>query len=89
MFQLIEQLHIISTKKPQAGPFSCFLRLNSLDMKLVTIQLNPLTQKLQPSTKSLLLLEKSPSLASLVLLTFTHNLTKTTHYSQTILRAFT
>ena len=63
MFQLIEQLHIISPKnnlkRALEKPFSCFFRLNSLDMKLATKQLNLFTQKLQLSTKSLLLLEKS------------------------------
>ena len=44
MFQLIEQLHLISTKHnlklAPKNPFSCFLKSNFLDMKLVTIQLN-------------------------------------------------
>ena len=65
MFQLIEQLHIISTKKtilnyPLKNPFSCFLKSNFLDMKLVTIQLNQFIRKLQLFIKSLLELAKLP-----------------------------
>ena len=57
MFQLIEQLHIISTKNNlKLAPenlFSCFLKSIFLDMKLVTIQLNQSIRKLQLSIKSL------------------------------------
>ena len=64
MFQLIEQLHIISTKNnlklPLKNPFSFFLKSNFLDMKLVTIQLNQSIRKLQLSIKSLLQLAKLP-----------------------------
>ena len=64
MFQLIEQLHNISTKNnlklAPEKPFSCFLKSNSLDMKLVTIQLNQSIRKLQLSIKSLLQLAKLP-----------------------------
>ena len=45
MFQLIEQLHIISTKtilnSLMDNPLSCFSKLIFLDMELGTIQLNP------------------------------------------------
>ena len=58
MFQLIEQLHIISTKNHlKLAPekyFSCSLKSNFLDMKLVTIQLNQFIQKLQLFKKFLL-----------------------------------
>ena len=61
-FQLIEQLHVISTKNnPKLAPeklFSCSLKSNFLDMKLVTIQLNQFIQKMQLFKKSLLLLAK-------------------------------
>ena len=64
MFQLIEQLHIISTKNnlklPLKNPFSFFLKSNFLDMKLVTIQLNQSIRKLQLCIKSLLQLAKLP-----------------------------
>ena len=67
MFQLIEQLHIISTKNNlELAPeksfmnFSCFLKSNFLDMKLVTIQLNQSIRKLHLSIKSLLQLAKLP-----------------------------
>ena len=63
MFQLIEQLHIFNTKHnlklAPEKPFSCFLKLNFLDMKLVTIQLNQSIRKLQLFMKYLLQLEKS------------------------------
>ena len=64
MFQLIEQLHIISTKNnlklaPEKS-FLYFLKSNSLDIKLVTIQLNQSIQKLQLFIKSLLQLAKLP-----------------------------
>ena len=59
MFQLIQQLHVINTKnKPLKNPFSCSLKSNFLDMKLVTKQLNQFTQKLQLFIKFLLLLTK-------------------------------
>ena len=62
MFQLIEHLHIISTKNnlklaPEKS-FSCFLKSNFLDMKLVTIQLNQFIRKLQLSIKPLRQLAK-------------------------------
>ena len=64
MFQLIEQLHVISTnnnlKLALKNLFSCFLKSNSLDMKLVTIQFNQSTQKLQLFIRSLLQLAKLP-----------------------------
>ena len=64
MFQPIEQLHIIGTKNnpklAPENPFSCFLRLKSLDMKLAITQSNLFTQKLQLFTKSFLPLEKLP-----------------------------
>ena len=51
MFQLIEQLHIISTKNNiKLAPenfFSCSLKSNFLDMKLVTMQINRSIQRLQ------------------------------------------
>ena len=57
MFQLIEQLHITSTKNnlklAREKSLSCFLRVNSLDMKLATIQLNQFSSKLQLFTKFL------------------------------------
>ena len=55
MFQLIEQLHIISTennhKLAPEKSFSCFLKSNFLDMKLVTIQFNHSIQNTQLSIK--------------------------------------
>ena len=61
MFQLIEQLHIISTKiNPKLASFFMLLKSNSLDMKLVTIQLNQSIRKLQLFIKSLLQLVKLP-----------------------------
>ena len=62
MFQLIEQLHVFSTKNilklaPEKSIFM-FLKSNFSDMKLVTIQLNQITQKLQLFIKFLLLLAK-------------------------------
>ena len=62
LFQLIEQLHIISTKNnlklATEKSFSCFLKSNFLDMKLITIQLNQFIRKFQLSIKSLLQLAK-------------------------------
>ena len=62
MFQLIEQLRIISTKHnlklAPKNHISCSLKSNFLDMKLVTIQLNQFIQKLQMFIKSFLLLVK-------------------------------
>ena len=61
MFQLIEQLHIISTKNNlKLAPFSCSVKSNFLDMKLVTIQLNQSIRKLQISIKPFLQLAKLP-----------------------------
>ena len=64
MFELIEQLHIISTKNnlklaPEKS-FFMLLKSNFLDMKLVTIQLNQSIRKLQLSIKPLLQLAKLP-----------------------------
>ena len=60
-FQLIEQLHIISTKNNlKLAPekyFSCFLKVISLDMKLAILKSNLFTQKLHLFTKCLLPLE--------------------------------
>ena len=57
MFQLIEQLHIISTKPILnwllKNPLLCSLKSNFLDMKLVTIQLNRYIQKSQLFTRFL------------------------------------
>ena len=62
MFQIIEQLHIISIenniKLAPKNPSSCFLKSKFLDMKLGTIQLNQFTQKLQLFIKFFLLLAK-------------------------------
>ena len=64
MFQLIEQLHIISTKNnlKLAPEKSSFMRLKvkSLDMKLAITPSDLFTQKLQLFTNSLLPLEKLP-----------------------------
>ena len=46
--------------KSTSKNFSCFLKSNFLDMKLVTIQLNQSIRKLQLSIKSLLQLAKFP-----------------------------
>ena len=64
MFQLIEQLHIISTKNNlKLAPekfFLSFLKSNVLDMKLVTIQLHQSIRKVQLFIKCLLQLAKWP-----------------------------
>ena len=62
MFQLIEQIHIISTKidlklAPEKS-FFMLLKVKVLDMKLVTIQLNQFNQNLQLFIKSPLQLAK-------------------------------
>ena len=62
MFQLIEQIHIISTKidlklAPEKS-FFMLLKVKFLDMKLVTIQLNQFNQNLQLFIKSPLQLAK-------------------------------
>ena len=62
MFQLIEQLHIISTKNnlKLAPEKSFFMLLKVKFLKLVTIQLNQFIQKLQLFIRSLLQLAKLP-----------------------------
>ena len=62
MFQLIEQLHVISTKNnlelASKKSFFMLLKVKFLGHELVTIQLNQFIQKLQLLIKSLLLLPK-------------------------------
>ena len=64
MFQLIVNYTLLVQKTilnwPLKNPFSCFLKSNSLDMKLVTIQLNQSIQNLQLFIRSLLQLAKLP-----------------------------
>ena len=94
MFQLIEQLHIISTKNnPKLAlknPFSCSPRSNSLDMKLVTIQLNQFIQKLQLFIKSLLQLAKVALMSFIGALNFYTKFIEKLHINlKTVLRSFT
>ena len=66
MFQLIEQLHLISTKHNlKLAPenfllFFMFSKLNFLDMKLITIQSNLYTLKLMQFIEIPLLVVKLP-----------------------------